>query len=131
MSLLSSEAAKTTGTLIETSTFDSKNVDEPSTDVLLSGAANNFAPYGKPNAIVRPVRRIELIDEMESSSSPSNETNTTTTATIKPQQSIKVDLTKNTKQPSEIDSFTKELDFKLKHIQIEKKTSKNVNFSSV
>lgn len=132
MSLMSMGTTNTTGTLIQTPSIDVKNVEEPinpSTNGLISGVKY----YGKPNAImayVRPVRRIESIFEMEPTT-PLNETNTSTPkATIKPQPN-NVNLSKNSKQ-SEIDSFSKELDFKLKHLQGDKKTStKNVNFISI
>lgn len=84
----------------------------------------NFATYGKPNAIVRPVvRRYDLTDEM--SLPQFHDTNVPVTGqptanNIKQDSPVKY-------EKKEVDSFARELDIKLKYLQKDKKTSsKNV-----
>lgn len=92
----------------------------------LNVSLDPFGGYGKPNAIVRPVRRNELNDEMiQSSLQPSQPLPTTTQMN---NGNTRNDDPKKIQRDVEF-SFTKELDFKLKHLQRDKKaSSKNVNF---
>lgn len=96
--------------------------------VTILNVSDQFGSYGKPNAIVRPVRRIESLDEMiqppASSLPPSTQMNNATLARNDRHESD------SKKIQREVDFFfTKELDFKLKHLQRDKKaSSKNVNF---
>lgn len=83
---------------------------------------DDYGPYGKPNAIVRPVpRRNESIEMILPEA---NEANVPASNQSTPKVNVPV---KNRKR--EIDTFTKELDNKLRHLQKDKKTSsKNVKF---
>lgn len=87
---------------------------------------DQFGSYGKPNAIVRPVRRNELNDEMiQTSSQPP-------TLSLPPTHMNNANVPNiDSKKPQRDGdfSFAKELDFKLKHLQCDiKASSKNVNF---
>lgn len=106
-----------------------------------SYAAENFGVFGKPNAIVRPVRRNESIEEMP----PNHNQHTVHQQHIddlqrqqnqqQQQRSLPLHNRSETVKKVirvEIDSFTQELDFKLKTLQKHKKhSSKNVNHPKV
>lgn len=84
---------------------------------------DDYGPYGKPNAIVRPVRRNEsnidtmILPEATAANQPASN-----------QSTPKVNVPAKNKR-REIDTFTKELDNKLRHLQKDKKPSlKNVKF---
>lgn len=82
---------------------------------------DDYGPYGKPNAIVRPLRRHE---SNEMILPEANEANVPASNESSPKVIVPV---KNRKR--EIDTFTKELDNKLRHLQKDKQTSsKNVKF---
>lgn len=81
---------------------------------------DDYGPYGKPNAIVRPLRRNEpnemIVPEANVANVPASD-----------QSSPKVNVPAKCRK-REIDTFSKELDNKLRHLQKDKKTSsKNVN----
>lgn len=83
--------------------------------------ADNYGPYGKPNAIVRPVRRNE---PTEMTLPQANEAHVPASDHSTP----KVNVPAKNKKP-EIDTFTRELDNKLKYLQKDKKSSTgNVKF---
>lgn len=89
--------------------------------------SEQFGSYGKPNAIVRPVRRNESNDEMiQSSLQPP-------TLSLPPTHMNNANapnIDSKKLQREDDFSFVKELDFKLKHLQWDKKaSSKNVNFN--
>lgn len=92
----------------------------------LNLVSDQFGSYGKPNAIVRPVRRNDLNDQMiQSSSQPPPPLLPTTQMN---NGNARNDESKKIQRDVEF-SFTKELDFQLKHLQRDKKaSSKNVNF---
>lgn len=71
----------------------------------------SFGTFGKPNAIVRPVRRLESTEE-----------------SITGQMTVgAIDAKEAVNTFNEMDSFTKQLDMKLKNLQPDKKnSSKNV-----
>lgn len=80
---------------------------------------DNYGTYGKPNAIVRPVRRNE---PTEMTLPQANEVNIPASNQSTPKVIVPAKYKKH-----EIDTFTKELDNKLRHLQKDKKTSsKNV-----
>lgn len=81
---------------------------------------DDYGPYGKPNAIVRPLRRNEpnemIVPEANAANVPATNQST-------PKVNVPAKCRKR-----EIDTFSKELDNKLRHLQKDKKTSsKNVN----
>lgn len=85
---------------------------------------DDYGPYGKPNAIVRPVRR----NEPNTDTMILPEANGATNLPASNQSTPKVNVPAKTKR-REIDTFTKELDNKLRHLQKDKKpSSKNVKF---
>lgn len=79
---------------------------------------DDYGPYGKPNAIVRPVpRRNESIEMTLPEATEANQ----------PASNQSTPKVNRKYRKREIDTFTKELDNKLKHLQKDKKTSsKNV-----
>lgn len=83
---------------------------------------DHYGPYGKPNAIVRPVRRNE---SHEMILPPANEVNRPA-STGQSTPKIANNPAKTNKK-RKIDTFTKELDNKLRHLQPDHKiSSKNV-----
>lgn len=106
----------------ETSTTEIAAVDTNSTapTVTVVNVADNFGTFhGKPNAIVRPVRRYESIDEMFQPLENGQQLNEHQAPTAVQIASKKIQ--------HEIDIFSKELDLKLKHLQKDKRiSSKNV-----
>lgn len=76
---------------------------------------DHYGPYGKPNAIVRPVRRNE---PNEMTLPQANEPNLPASNQSTPKVNVPL---KHKKQ--EIDTFTKELENKLKHLQRDKKSA--------
>lgn len=83
---------------------------------------DTYGPYGKPNAIVRPVRRNEpnemTLPQANEAPVPASDHSTP-----------KVNVPAKTKKPEIDNTFTKELENKLKYLQKDKKTSSgNVKF---
>lgn len=95
----------------------------------ISNNSDQFGSYGKPNAIVRPQRRNELNNEMiQSSSQPPLPPPPPSSTHMHNGNVARNDESKRIQRDVEFSS-TKELDFKLKHGQGDKKaSSKNVNF---
>lgn len=93
--------------------------DEPNDNPTVSfSVLDSFGNFGKPNAIVRPVRRMESTEE------PTVIGNTEMTGA-----SMLIDTTQAaTAVNNELENFTKQLDVKLKHLQAsdKKSSSKNV-----
>lgn len=120
MTLVPSESPTT-----ETATLGETNSNAVPSTIL--NVSDQFGSYGKPNAIVRPVRRNDLNDQMIQSmlqpptlSLPSTHMNNGNVRNNESKTGILRDVEF---------SFTKELDIKLKHLQTDKKaSSKNVNF---
>lgn len=103
---------------------DESNTTAATTLTVYNVMPDNFAPFGKPNAIVRPVRRNESLDDMVQ---PQPLRNGLDHPIVNIPTLTVVDLaSKPTK--IEINAFTKGLDLKLKNFQKDKKnSSRNVN----
>lgn len=95
-----------------------------------NNSTDEHGPYGnlgKPNAIVRPVRR----NEPNTDTMILPEANVANNLPASNQSTPKVNVPAKNKR-REIDTFTKELDNKLRHLQKDKKpTLKHVKFSSL
>lgn len=78
---------------------------------------DSFGTFGKPNAIVKPVRRLESTEE------PTVSGNSEMTGTT-----MLIDTTQTATATNDMDNFSKQLDVKLKHLQAsdKKSSSKNV-----
>lgn len=74
---------------------------------------DNLLTYGKPNAIVRPIRR------RDPSEGRDNEDNV--------DDNFNLDKNTNTKSNNELGNFTKELDLKLKRLQKDTKKNSSLN----
>lgn len=135
MSFMPSDVLPARTTLIESKSGDAKDaftrppaasLSKLNPDAIFAVVPINvdsYGPYGKPNAIVRPVRRNEP-DEMVVPQS--NEV----ALPASNQSTPKVNVPAKTKR-REIDTFTKELDNKLRHLQRDKTpSSKNVKLIS-
>lgn len=83
---------------------------------------DSYGPYGKPNAIVRPLRRNET---PEMTLPQANEANLPASSNHSSPKTV--DIPPKTNKKRKIDTFTKELDNKLRHLQHNKISSKNVN----
>lgn len=143
MSFMSSEVLPVRATVIDPHPIESKNVHAatplisapigPGPNAIfavipINNNNNNtddygpYGPYGKPNAIVRPVRR----NEPNTDTMILPEANEATNLPASNQSTPKVNVPVKNKR-REIDTFTKELDNKLRHLQKDKKpSSKNV-----
>ncbi|XP_031620238.1 radial spoke head protein 3 homolog B isoform X1 [Contarinia nasturtii] len=135
MSFMSSGVLSVKPTIIEPKSIEAKNAYTSTTLASASTATgpnaifsvipinNNtdeYGPYGKPNAIVRPLRRNE---PNEMILPEANEANLPASSQSTPKVNVPVKQKKR-----EIDTFTKELDNKLRHLQKDKKnSSKNEN----
>lgn len=130
---MSFEVLSVKPTIIEPNSIEAKNVFTSNSlgsastatgphaifSVIPISKADDYGPYGKPNAIVRPVRRNE---PNEMILPEANEANLPASSQSTPKVIVPVKSKKR-----EIDTFTKELDNKLRHLQKDKKaSSKNV-----
>lgn len=107
---------------ITTTNTNTNNTNNYSTDEY-----NPYGNLGKPNAIVRPVRR----NEPNTDTMILPEANAANNLPASNQSTPKVNVPAKYKR-REIDTFTKELDNKLRHLQKDKKpTLKHVKFSSL
>lgn len=82
---------------------------------------DTYGPYGKPNAIVRPVRRNE---SNEMTLPQANDVNIPASSGQSTPKTVEIPPKTNKKR--KIDTFTKELDNNLRHLQHTKASSKNV-----
>lgn len=99
-------------TLLSNATEESNENTAVSFSVL-----DSFGTFGKPNAIVRPVRRLESTEE------PTVIGNSEMTGAT-----MLIDTTQAATATNDMDNFSKQLDVKLKYLQAsdKKSSSKNV-----
>lgn len=93
----------------------SEGSSENATSAFTVLTSDNFGMFGKPNAIVRPIRRLEPTEDTRM-----GQDDATRSFTNQPNEQTKL-------ASFEMGRFAKELDFKLKNLQSDKKlSSKNV-----